>query len=181
MPHNTIPLPPNIPVTIKLEDPQRDAGTLYDFDLRIGRYLTLTGEMLALPRQAAILLNSLDVQPGEEITVCRRWSGKAGESHEWTVELTARTEQALCQTCGTPHPDDVTTSHHPDNCRCGISLCGGMGPKGCIWSRMIKRPKGTVCMLFAFAAQARLIAQKESALQSTKNHEEPSESTKGQQ
>lgn len=45
-----------------------------------------------------------------------------------------------CATCGTPHPDDVTTSHHPDSCRCGYSLCGGTGPKGCIWSRVIHVP-----------------------------------------
>lgn len=90
----TVPLPPNIPVTLKLEDPYRDSCTLYDEELRIGRYVTLTGEFLALPRPAAILLNALDAQPGEEITVCRRWSGRTGEPHEFTVELTARSEQA---------------------------------------------------------------------------------------
>lgn len=49
----------------------------------------------------------------------------------------------LCPTCGTPHPDDVTTSHHPDGCTCGYSsLCGGTGPSGCIWMRTVPLAAG---------------------------------------
>ena len=48
----------------------------------------------------------------------------------------------LCPTCGTPHPDDVTTSHHPEGCTCGLALCGGPGPAGCIWMKVLKPPEG---------------------------------------
>lgn len=104
---NSKPLafPPNIPITLKLQDPQRDAATLYDFDLRIGRYLTTDGYMLELPRPAAIQLNTLDPQPGEEITVVRKWSGKQGESPEWVIGLTAASERARA---GAETPSELT-------------------------------------------------------------------------
>lgn len=41
----------------------------------------------------------------------------------------------FCPTCGLEHPDDVQTSHHPDDCTCGSILCGGTGVTGCIWTR----------------------------------------------
>lgn len=47
-----------------------------------------------------------------------------------------------CATCGRPHPDDVSTSHHPEGCTCGLSLCGGLGPNGCIWLKTVTLPAG---------------------------------------
>jgi hypothetical protein len=67
-----------------------------------------------------------------------------------------------CPTCGRPHPEDVTTSHHPDGCTCGISLCGGTGPQGCIWSRTIHLDPAIPereRRLAAFLKQAELIAE----------------------
>lgn len=49
----------------------------------------------------------------------------------------------LCTTCGLEHPDDVSTSHHPDNCPCGSELLhapdgNNRGPEGCIWIRVVQ-------------------------------------------
>ena len=50
----------------------------------------------------------------------------------------------MCRVCGTPHPDDVITSHHPvpcfPNCFC---LQKGNDPAGCIWIRARTFPPGT--------------------------------------
>lgn len=50
-----------------------------------------------------------------------------------------------CQTCGKPHPDDVTTSHHPKGCTCGStdlhSPDGNNASRdGCIWHRAFTLP-----------------------------------------
>jgi len=68
-----------------------------------------------------------------------------------------------CPTCGTPHPDDVTTSHHPDGCTCGMSICKGTSPEGCIWCRVLYLPPGGLSQikreLWAISRQAELIAE----------------------
>ena len=74
----------------------------------------------------------------------------------------------LCAVCGTPHPDDVTTSHHPDGCTCGLSLCGGSAPEGCIWSRTFKltEAEDRPARLRAQLEQSRLIIERSEALRS---------------
>ena len=69
-----------------------------------------------------------------------------------------------CATCGRPHPADVTTSHHPDGCKCSSSLCGGSGPQGCIWSRVLKIPPEIPAdfrRLWAMSKQAELIRERD--------------------
>ena len=55
------------------------------------------GELLTLPRPAVVLLNTLDPQPGEEITICKHWSGRPGEKAEWTVSLSPRSENTRAE------------------------------------------------------------------------------------
>lgn len=48
----------------------------------------------------------------------------------------------LCKTCGKAHPDDVSTSHHPNGCTCishSLHANDGnnQGPGGCIWMRTV--------------------------------------------
>ncbi len=74
----------------------------------------------------------------------------------------------LCATCGTPHPDDVRTSHHPDGCTCGYSLCGGSGPDGCIWMRTLSKPVNEEWPEPPFITYLRLITEREAARKQVK-------------
>jgi len=69
-----IRLEPNQPLTLKLVDPFADSSERYDSEMGICEYRTEDGRILALPRAAAIQLNSLSPAPGEEIGVCRQQS-----------------------------------------------------------------------------------------------------------
>jgi len=53
-----------------------------------------------------------------------------------------------CPTCGREHPDDVTTSHHPNNCGCGSTVLhapdgNNQGPLGCVWMRRFVKHNST--------------------------------------
>jgi len=99
---NPVQIKPNVPLRVCLADP---AGT-YDFDFEQGTYLTSTGEVLTLPRPAVVLLNDLDPQPGEEIIITRHWNGKMGNKSEWTVALSAQSENARAK--AEKEPADLT-------------------------------------------------------------------------
>jgi hypothetical protein len=71
-----IKLEPNVPLTIALVDPFADSSEGYDSEMRVCEYRTTDGRVLALPRQAAIDLNSLEVKPDEQITVTRAKTGQ---------------------------------------------------------------------------------------------------------
>jgi len=88
-----LPIAPNIPLTVALQDPEGR----FDFETGMGQYQTITGELLTLPRPAVVALNTLDPQPGEEITICKHWSGKPGEKSEWTITLSPRAENARAE------------------------------------------------------------------------------------
>jgi len=88
-----IHIAPNSPLYVALVDPEGQ----YDFELRTGRYQTTTGDILHLPRPAVILLNALEPQPGEEIQITKHWSGKPGDSPQWTVCLSTRSENARAE------------------------------------------------------------------------------------
>jgi hypothetical protein len=90
---NQIHITPNKPVYIALVDPDGDSAE-YDFELRVGRYRTTTGEILVLPKSAVVKLNELSPRPGEEIQITKIWSGKTGEAPEWTICLSNRSENA---------------------------------------------------------------------------------------
>lgn len=90
MPANRITLQPNVPVTLKLVDPFADSSERYDSELGIGEYRTECGRILALPRQAAIELNKLDLQPQEQVTVCRQGS-------QISVWITGASERARAE------------------------------------------------------------------------------------
>ncbi len=81
---------PNVPVTISLVDPE---GT-WDAELRQGSYQTTTGQSFTLLRPAVVLLNQLEPQPGEEITICRHWKGRPTDPISWTIGLSPRSEHA---------------------------------------------------------------------------------------
>jgi hypothetical protein len=89
----TITFPPNVPITLTLADPDPKAEH-YDFETQQGRFTASDGRILVLPRQAAIKLNELGVQPGEEIGICKYTSGERGKIAQWAVWLTPKTEQA---------------------------------------------------------------------------------------
>jgi hypothetical protein len=95
-----IQLVPNVPLILKLLDPFADSSERYDPELRICEYRTEDGRILALPRQAAILLNGLNPQPGEEIGICRRVADKPGQEVTGTLRphievwLSPRAEKA---------------------------------------------------------------------------------------
>jgi hypothetical protein len=96
--NNPLQIKPNVPLRCALQDPQ---GT-YDFDFEQGIYLTTSGQSLTLPRPAVVLLNALDPQPGEEIIITRHWNGKMGSKSEWTVALSARSENERAKAEETP-------------------------------------------------------------------------------
>jgi hypothetical protein len=81
---------PNEPLKLRLADPRGDSER-FDFSLQMGLYRTIDGKEVLLPRQAVELLNELDPNPGEEIGICRK---KGSKGDEWTVWLTASSEQA---------------------------------------------------------------------------------------
>ena len=94
MPQNeTIHFAPNVPVTLSVLNPEGE----FDFDTQLGRYQTADGRSFSLPRSAVVKLNTLDVQPSEEIGICQRVSGKRGEIPVWDVWLTPKTEQARAE------------------------------------------------------------------------------------
>jgi hypothetical protein len=84
-----IHLEPNQPITLRLVDPFADSSERYDSELQQCEYRTTDRKILALPRQAAIELNNLNPQPGEEIGVCRH----TGKSTRIAVWLTASSEK----------------------------------------------------------------------------------------
>jgi hypothetical protein len=90
MPQNeTIHFAPNVPVTLSILNPEGE----YDFEAQLGRYQTADGRSFSIPRSAVVKLNTLGIQPGEEIGICERVSGKRGELPIWDVWLTPKTEQ----------------------------------------------------------------------------------------
>ena len=90
MPSKTITIAPNRPITLALADPEGQ----FDHETGNGLYQTTAGELLSLPRPAVVALNLVEPRPGEEIRILKSWSGKYAEPSEWTIELTARSEQA---------------------------------------------------------------------------------------
>src|ERR1035441_6864570 len=93
---------PNRPLTVALVDPEGR----FDFETGMGQYQTTTGELVTLPRPAVVILNTLDPQPGEEIVICKHWSGRPGEKAEWTISLSSRAENARAKAEG--EPSDLT-------------------------------------------------------------------------
>lgn len=81
---------PNKPVTLSLVNREKE---WFDFDRGQGHYETTANQELVLPRPAVILLNELDPEPGEEVTITKHWDGKKGHKSEWTVRLSTRSEK----------------------------------------------------------------------------------------
>jgi hypothetical protein len=83
---NQIHFEPGKPVILCIADPDRECQQ-YDPDLQISRYQTTDGRRFTLPRPAVVILNALELQPGEEIGICRR------TGTTWDIWLTPRSEQ----------------------------------------------------------------------------------------
>ncbi len=84
---------PNRPVSVALVNPEG----LFDFEVGIGLYETTSGQTFTLPRPAVVILNQLDPEPGEEITITKHWSGRPGDKAEWTISLSPQAEKARAQ------------------------------------------------------------------------------------
>ena len=84
---------PNRPLTLALLDPEGR----FDFETGMGQYQTTTGELVTLPRPAVVILNTLDPQPGEQIVICKHWSGRPGEKAEWTISLSPKSENTRAE------------------------------------------------------------------------------------
>src|ERR1035437_2782534 len=86
---NPLQIKPNIPLTVALVDPEGQ----YDPEYETVTYQTTKGQELTLPHRAAVALNLLEPQPGEELVITRIWSGKRSEQSEWTVSLSLQSEK----------------------------------------------------------------------------------------
>ncbi len=87
-----------------------------------------------------------------------------------------------CAVCGKPHPDDVTTSHHPIPCFPNCSLCRqkGNSPDGCVWMRTLTFPAGTSPLRRRFlAALAQAEMETENGLSGTVNSPSPDSRIEG--
>lgn len=96
----TITIAPNRPITLALADPEGQ----FDHETGNGLYQTTAGELLTLPRPAVVALNLVEPRPGEEIRILKSWSGKYAEPSQWSIELTARSEQARANAGSTATP-----------------------------------------------------------------------------
>jgi len=82
---NPIHFTVNVPQNLSLKD---TAGVIDGFNVA---YETSDGRLLLLPYPAAVKLNQLDPQPGEEITILKTQGHRMPA--EWVFSLTAKTEQ----------------------------------------------------------------------------------------
>ena len=99
---NELHIAPNRPLTVSLLDPEGH----FDFETGMGQYQTTTGELVTLPRPAVVILNTLDPQPGEQIVICKHWSGRPGEKAEWTISLSPKSENTRAE--AEKAPSDLT-------------------------------------------------------------------------
>jgi hypothetical protein len=83
---NPIHFTVNVPQVLSLKD---TAGVIDGFNVA---YETSDGRLLQLPYPAAIKLNQLDPQPGEEINVLKNQGHRLPA--EWVFSLTPKSEQA---------------------------------------------------------------------------------------
>jgi len=83
---NPIHFTVNVPQVLSLKD---TAGVIDGFNVA---YETSDGKLLLLPYPAAIKLNQLDPQPGEEINVLKNQGHRLPA--EWVFSLTPKSEQA---------------------------------------------------------------------------------------
>jgi hypothetical protein len=102
-----IHIAPNKPVYLALVDPEGDSEN-FDFALNLGRYQTTTGHILTLPKPAVIKLNALEPKPGEEIQITKIWTGRIGDSPEWSICLSTRSENARARE--EMEPQDLTAT-----------------------------------------------------------------------
>ena len=83
---NAIVFKPNEPQTLSLREP---SGVIEGFNVL---YETWDGKLLSLPRPAAIKLNELDPEPGEEFSATKMQASPK-QPCEWVFALTAHSEQ----------------------------------------------------------------------------------------
>ena len=77
---------PNEPQVLSLKE---ISGVIEGFNVL---YETWDGKLLCLPRPAAIKLNELDPEPGEEFSATKMQANQKAPA-EWVFSLTARSEQ----------------------------------------------------------------------------------------
>ncbi len=81
------------------------------------------------------------------------------------IETTLMKPKKLCQTCGLELPENVTASHHPPECTCGMKICSAKAPTlqaGCIWMSVYKREAGKP--FDPYAAQFAMALEREIAI-----------------
>ena len=86
---NPIHFTPNAPQVLSLKD---TAGVIDGFNVA---YETSDGRLLLLPYPAAIKLNQLDPQPGEEVSILKTQGHRLPA--EWVFSLTPKSEQARAE------------------------------------------------------------------------------------
>ena len=86
---NPIHFTPNTPQVLSLKD---TAGVIDGFNVA---YETSDGRLLLLPYPAAIKLNQLDPQPGEEVSILKTQGHRLPA--EWIFALTPKSEQARAE------------------------------------------------------------------------------------
>ncbi len=86
---NPIHFTPNVPQVLSLKD---TAGVIDGFNVA---YETSDGRLLLLPYPAAIKLNQLDPQPGEEVSILKTQGHRLPA--EWVFALTPKSEQARAE------------------------------------------------------------------------------------
>lgn len=137
-------LPPNVPQTIALQDPEGD----YKPDAAQVEYLTTCGRLLVLDKEAATRLNLMDMQPGETFTICKRVSGRRGELPYVDLALTAATERQRAQTeaeAAMPpeSPQPARAADPPPARRKRAAKVHEIRPDPPIQPRLFDRAKGT--------------------------------------
>ena len=89
MPKNTVKFPPNVPVhqlALESTDGEQIAPDLYVYDLCDGRQMYINTAL-------ALELRRAEIRPGEQFSVCWKWSGDRAEAGNWVVWLTGDSER----------------------------------------------------------------------------------------
>lgn len=137
---NDIRLDPNIPATLAL----RDVEGRYDPDKETVEYQTTDGRTLTVAAHVAARINLLDLVPGEEFGICKRWEGQPAHV-QWDVWLTPRTEQARfeAEKLQDAAPQAPAPVQQPSNGKQPVPIRKGRKPKFADQPRLFDRGTGT--------------------------------------
>lgn len=87
---NEVIFTPNVPQTLALHSVEGELDDRYN---RV-HYTTADGRDLSVSSLVAVKINGLELRPGEQFGMCKRWTGNRADPVEWTVWLDLRSEKA---------------------------------------------------------------------------------------